>query len=109
MSQYDFSQILMMIDEWVKSLEDYQLNQQCRQSGKSFFDFLKTKGCRADILAKIIMDATGYNPAQLWRIEDAQKLKSAIFSYESCGADIRYHQIEDVREIYETTEFWFRE
>lgn len=40
-------------------------------------------GASAAYLAKLITDATGYNPRQLWTIQDAALLRDAIFRYEA--------------------------
>ena len=89
--------VLGLIDDWTQALEAQDLNEQCRQSGRDFFQFMKSRGVNAALMARLIIDATGYNPAQLWRIEDAQLLRDAIFRYEGSIAVTRIDEKDEIR------------
>lgn len=86
MDYSEINQVLTLIDEWVQALEDGHLNEQCRTSGRDFFTYMKGRGVNAGKLARMITQVTGYNPAQLWKIDDAALLRDAIFRYESTQA-----------------------
>ena len=86
MTLNEINQVLVLIDQWVAELEEPRLNEQCRESGRNFFDFMQARGVYAGFMAKKIIEATGYNPAQLWRVEDADVLRDAIFRYEGSMA-----------------------
>lgn len=90
----DINEALALIDEWVQELEEDQLNEQCRQSGRSFFQFMQSRGVNAAYMARLIIDVTGYNPAQLWRVEDAALLRDAIFRYEGSEAVTRIQEAQ---------------
>lgn len=97
----EINQTLALIDEWVQSLGTDELNEQCRRSGRDFFSFMQSRNVEARYLARLITDATGYNPAQLWRVDDAELLRDAIFRYEGSGAVTRIeeqHSIPDSAE-----------
>jgi hypothetical protein len=82
----EINQVLALIDAWVGTLPADQLNEQCRVSGRGFFAYMAARGVKANHLARLIIDATGYNPAQLWKASDAALLKDAIFRYEAAQA-----------------------
>lgn len=44
---------------------------------------MQSKGVNAGYLAKLITQSTGYNPRQLWAVQDATVLREAIFNYEA--------------------------
>jgi len=86
MTQQDISTVLQLIEEWVAQLSETSLNEQCRKSGMDFFSYMTAHGTSAAYLAKLITEATGYNPRQLWTVQDADLLKSSIFRYEAAIA-----------------------
>lgn len=86
MTNEEISYILSLIDQWVNQLEQHKLNEQCRKSGASFFDFMTSRGVNPGYLAKLVIDVTGYNPRQLWTIQDAALLREAIARYEGAEA-----------------------
>jgi len=92
MSISEINRILALVEEWTESLRRDQLNEQCRVSGRDFFEFMQSRGINAALMAKLIIQATGYNPAQLWRVEDAQLLRDAIFRYEGAQAVTRIEE-----------------
>lgn len=75
--------ILALIDEWATQIERHDLNDQCRRSGRSFFDYMGRQGVDRGYMATLIQRATGYNPRQLWTVDDAWLLRSAIARYEA--------------------------
>jgi hypothetical protein len=83
MTQQDIGIILQLIENWVSQLSETRLNEQCRQSGSDFFSYMTQAGVSAGYLAKLITEATGYNPRQLWTVQDAEILRDAIFRYEA--------------------------
>ena len=82
MTQQEISTVLQMIQDWVDQLADDSLSEQCRKSGADFFSYMTQRGVQAGYLAKLITEATGYNPRQLWTVQDAELLRDAIFRYE---------------------------
>jgi hypothetical protein len=82
MTQLEISTVLQMIEEWIAQLPEAKLGEQCRRSGIDFFSYMTGRGVDAGYLAKLITDSTGYNPRQLWTVQDADLLKDAIFRYE---------------------------
>jgi len=82
MSQQEITSVLEMIDAWVAEINEDQLNEQCRKSGMDFFSYMTGAGVNAAYLARLITEATGYNPRQLWTTQDAEQLRDAIFRYE---------------------------
>lgn len=86
MTLSEINQVLSLIDDWVQELGETALSDECRQSGRGFFQFMQSRGVNAALMAKLIIEATGHNPAQLWRIEDAETLRDAIFRYEGSMA-----------------------
>lgn len=78
----EINEILALIDSWVREIEESQLSEQCRKSGRSFFDFMTSQGLHPGYLATLITNATGYNPRTLWTVQDAQLLREAIAKYE---------------------------
>lgn len=104
----EISIVLGLIDEWTQALDDEDLNEQCRQSGRDFFQFMKSRGINAALMAKLIIDATGYNPARLWRIEDAGLLRDAIFRYEGSIAVTRIDEKDGIPDAAEDNvkRFW---
>ena len=96
MSIAEINQVLALIDDWVQALAAEQLQSECRESGRSFFAFMQARGVNAALLARLIMDATGYNPAQLWRIDDADLLRDAIFRYEGTIATVRVDEQDGI-------------
>jgi hypothetical protein len=85
----EINQTLALIEEWVEALSDDQVSEQCRQSGRDFFQFMQSRGVNVALLAKLIIEATGYNPARLYTVEDAGLLRDAIFRYEGAIAVTR--------------------
>lgn len=83
MTQQDINIVLQLIEDWTAQLSEASLNEQCRKSGADFFAFMTARGVSAGYLARMITEATGYNPRQLWTIEDAATLRDAIFRYEA--------------------------
>ena len=45
MSFSSFDEIIILIDEWVEQLEDWELNDKCRTSGKSLNFSRKDRLC----------------------------------------------------------------
>ena len=72
---------LMLIDEWVDSLEDDELPEKCREAGNDFFSFLQRRGFNPDIFVRVVREVTGQTPQNLWRNEDAQTLRHYIRAY----------------------------
>ena len=68
---------LMLIDEWVDSLEDDELPEKCREAGNDFFSFLQHRGFNPDIFVRVVREVTGQTPQNLWRNEDAQRERRA--------------------------------
>lgn len=83
MTQQDINIVLQLIEDWAAQLSEASLNEQCRQSGADFFSFMTARGVSAAYLARMITEATSYNPRQLWTIDDAATLRDAIFRYEA--------------------------
>lgn len=108
MSFSSFDEIIILIDEWVEQLEDWELNDKCRTSGKSFFDFLKRRNLNVSVVAKIIQDCTGYNPRQLCTVKDADLLRHAIRAYESEQAEIEHFNINTTDRLKKSTRHWFK-
>lgn len=86
MTQQDIGIVLKLIEEWAVQLSETSLNEQCRKSGMDFFTYMTAHGASAAYLAKLITEATGYNPRQLWTVQDADVLRDAIFRYEASVA-----------------------
>lgn len=86
MTKRDIGIVLQLIEEWTVQLSETSLNEQCRKSGADFFSYMTAHGVSAAYLAKLITDATGCNPRQLWTIQDAVLLRDAIFRYEASVA-----------------------
>lgn len=82
MTQQEINYILTLIADWAAELESDRLNEQCRRSGIDFFSYMKSKGVKAAYMASLIEKETGYHPAKLWSIDDAELLRDAIFRYE---------------------------
>lgn len=94
MNVSEINRILSLLEEWVYSLKSDELSDQCRASGRDFFAFMQARGVNAGYMAKLITQVTGYNPAKLWRVEDAQLLRDAIFRYEGAQAVTRIEERE---------------
>lgn len=95
------NEVLTLIDYWMATLENSQLSEQCRIAGRDFFSFMQSRGVYAGWCVYLIRTATGYHPQQLWMIEDAEMLRSAIINYESIQGVVplieRDHGITDNR------------
>ena len=72
---------LMLIDEWVDSLEDDELPEKCREAGNDFFSFLQRRGFSFREFEELVVKITGIKPQNLWRIEDAESLRHYIRAY----------------------------
>jgi|GEM_PF-1363335 len=108
MSTSEINRLLGLLDDWVQALEESRLSEACREEGRDFFRFMQARGVNAALMAKLIIDTTGYNPAQLWRVEDAEMLRDAIFRY---AGSVVVTQVEERHGIQNTAErnvrhFW---
>lgn len=88
----EISQTLAVIEEWIDRLESSRLSDACRVEGRDFFQFMESRGLTRAFLTKLITQATGYNPAALYRVEDAKLLREAIFRYAGSVATTRIEE-----------------
>ncbi|MBD2261051.1 hypothetical protein [Pseudanabaena sp. FACHB-2040] len=77
----EINQALAVIEEWITKLEKSRLSEVCRVEGRDFFQFMESRGVARAFMAKLIIQVTGQSPATLYRVEDAELLKDAIFRY----------------------------
>lgn len=107
----EISQALAVIEDWINQLEESRLSDACRVEGRDFFQFMESRSIPRAFLAKLIKQATGHNPAMLYRVEDAKLLKDAIFRY---AGSVTTTQIEEKHGIQNTARrnvelFWVDE
>ena len=63
MSTSEINRLLGLLDDWVQALEESRLSEACREEGRDFFRFMQARGVNAALMAKLIIDTTGYNPS----------------------------------------------
>lgn len=106
MTQQEINYVLDLIDQWVAELQESRLNDQCRESGISFFEYMTQHGVNATRIEQAIIQTTGYHPSRLWTVDDAVMLRDAIFSYE---AAVELHKRTDMTADQAATIFWNEE
>lgn len=82
MTTQSLSELLLLIDEWVAQLNEGELSDACRRSGRDFFSYMQSRGVYAGWMVKIIQQCTGYLPMKLHTVQDAVLLRDAISRYE---------------------------
>lgn len=91
----DIHEALELIHEWVQSLGDEELPEQCRQDGNDFFSFLKRKGFNPGVFVVAVERVTGHRPQNLWRVNDADLLRQAIAGYHSTKFELSHEEYRD--------------
>jgi hypothetical protein len=82
------AEALQLIDEWLEQLEDGDLPDACRSSGRDFFSFFTARGVDPAQLSRLVKLATGYDPETLPSAAGSATLRLAIASYESSCAHV---------------------
>ncbi|GAB4469464.1 MAG: hypothetical protein OHK0037_27710 [Elainellaceae cyanobacterium] len=82
MTQQNLSDLLVLVDEWVAQLREWELSEACKTSGRDFFTYMQGRGVYAGWMVKIVQQCTGHHPARLYTVEDAALLRDAISRYE---------------------------
>ena len=79
----DINFLLQLLDEWIAGLDDSDVREECRKSGRDFFDFMTSRGVHPGWCVKLVRDVYGFHPRELWRKGDLVNLRQAIFSYDA--------------------------
>jgi hypothetical protein len=109
----DIHEALMLIDEWVESLDEDELPTKCREAGNDFFSFLQRRGFSPKVFSNAVYKATGYRPIQLHRVEDAKQVREYLRAYlgeeqELSREEFRYGRSNDNWLIESTRRFFGR-
>ncbi|MDY6941355.1 MAG: hypothetical protein SWY16_27325 [Cyanobacteriota bacterium] len=89
---------LILIDEWVASLDDEELPEKCREAGNDFFSFLQRRGFQPDVFIGIVLEVTGQAPQNLWRLEDAKLLRHYLYAYYGEEQELSREELRDGRD-----------
>lgn len=90
------SLLLAELDLWIATRERDQLNNDCRESGNEFFAYMKSRGVYSGEVAQIIIEATGSLPSKIWKVEDAEQLKTYIRAYQGSVIESRINPANPV-------------
>jgi hypothetical protein len=85
----EISYALMLIDEYIQSLEGWELNGAYQSHVQSFDRWLREYGCGSTelvLVAQIIQGTTGYSPVAIATLEDAGVVRAALYGV--CNAEV---------------------
>ncbi len=78
----DIQMTLALIEEYVESLESYQLADEYDRADRSLLEWLIEYGCdrrQLEEASRIIEQYTGYQPKQIRHLGDASIVKEALY------------------------------
>ncbi|MGL5083792.1 MAG: hypothetical protein ACRC8A_20105 [Microcoleaceae cyanobacterium] len=74
----DVSEALMLIDQYIDQLEDWEVSTAYYRDAKSFFDFLKEYGANIGAVINIIKLTTGFSPIEIKNRGDAEQIRELL-------------------------------
>ncbi len=110
----DIHTALTLIEQYVESLQAWELKDEYDKAASSMFAWLRDYGCSHSDLGlacSIIQEATGYHPSHIRTLDDASVVKEAIYSAmnsECLGKRLRpTHKAKRVRWAIANVRFGF--